>query len=230
MSLRCWSCAAEVGEGQLSCPFCSKIQPFPEGTDYFRCLGLKRFLVLDLQDLEKRFYALSRQIHPDFHHTKDPGEQEISLKNSALLNRAYRTLRDPFSRAEYLILLEEGGKDGIAAKMPQAFLEEVFSLQETLEEFRSASDAPEKERLGEKLRETLRTLEKRLQEEEEQLFEHFRRWDGMIAENGAASDARKKELLHSVKELLSYRTYLVNLIEDGRHLLEGHTERRPVRH
>ena len=229
-STQCWCCGAEIREGEIRCTSCSKIQPFAEGTDYFSCLGLKRLLNIDLTDLEKRFYQLSREVHPDFHHTKGQSEQDISLESSALLNKAYRTLKGPFSRAEYLIHLEEGNQDGIAAQTPRAFLEEVFALQEMLEEYRSTDDSEAKERLGEKLQKAQCVLQDRMAEQEKQLFERFEQWDQLAAGGETESTQQKKALVRQMKELLSHRSYIENLIEDGRHLLEGHADRRVIRH
>src|SRR3989304_829918 len=72
-----------------------------------------------------------------------PEEQAISLENSALVNTAYRTLRDPIARVEYLIGLEEGAVKGIPPKAPLDLLEEMLLGQEALEGGKaSALDAP----------------------------------------------------------------------------------------
>src|SRR5947209_2347425 len=90
----------------LSSPPRSPIEPFPPGTDYFSALGLPRKLVIDLRDLERRYYELSRRFHPDFFQSAPTRERLASLENSALINKAYHTLRDPLARAEYLVRLE----------------------------------------------------------------------------------------------------------------------------
>src|SRR5262245_50195470 len=100
------------------------IEPFPPGTDYFSALGLPRALRIDRTDLERRYHDLSRRFHPDFFQTASPRERRVSLENSALLNQAYRTLRDPISRTEYLVRLE-GGEAEIKAEAPQALFEEI---------------------------------------------------------------------------------------------------------
>lgn len=231
MVRECWSCRAQISPGDTLCKICSKIQPYPEGTDYFECMGLQRRLQLDLGDLERRFYDLSRRFHPDFYYGKDEAERTISLENSALLNKAYRTLKDPFIRVEYLILLEEGGKNSIAAKVPQEFLEEVFELQEALEKFRSESNQQTKRALEVKLQEACRFVESRLSDLEKQVLELFGRWDQLIPGDGQP-DAKqvRKDLIQQMKELMSYRTYFRNLIEDIHHSLAGHSDRRDIRH
>ncbi len=113
----CWNCQSEVG-GEYFCDRCVKIQPTPLRVDYFQHLGLSRHLAIDLQELERRFHELSRKFHPDFFQRSSEREKAISLENSALLNTAYRTLRDPILRVEYLISLEEGAVKDIPAKAP----------------------------------------------------------------------------------------------------------------
>src|SRR5580698_10374859 len=103
--------------------------------DYFEFLDLPRNLAIDLKDLEKRFYALSRQLHPDLHSRKSPEEREQSLESTAILNDAYRTLREPIARAEYLLKLEGFDIGEQTTKdVPPELLEEVFELNMAIEE------------------------------------------------------------------------------------------------
>ena len=93
--------------------------------DYFKMFDLPHMLSLDLGVLEKKFHELSRQHHPDYHKTLSDPEQEESLKMSALLNNAYRTLRDPTMRAEYL--LSSSGFTIDSSKVPQLSLIHISS-------------------------------------------------------------------------------------------------------
>jgi len=83
-------------------------------SDYSSVFGLPRRLQLDQEELRQRFYALSRQHHPDFHQLAGERERAEALASSALTNRAYRALRDPVGRVEYLVALEDG-RDGSPA-------------------------------------------------------------------------------------------------------------------
>ena len=114
-------------------------------TDYFEVFGLERRLQVDLGALQRRFYALSRQHHPDFHQMAGEDVQAAALERSALVNRAYRTLRDPLSRLAYLIGLEDGtGADGaVRPKAPMDLLEEMLEIQEALEEAKTSGRNPE---------------------------------------------------------------------------------------
>jgi molecular chaperone HscB len=100
--------------------------------NYFDFFELDHKLDLDLKDLEKRFYALSRKWHPDMFARRSAPEQQEALDATAILNDGYRTLRDPVSRAEYL--LKENGFD--IGEQKSEFLEEVFELNMALESMR----------------------------------------------------------------------------------------------
>ena len=62
--------------------------------DYFAVFSLPRKLHIDLAQLERSFYRLSRKFHPDVYATKSPEEQQWSLDRTSLLNDAYRTLKN----------------------------------------------------------------------------------------------------------------------------------------
>src|SRR5262249_6210031 len=144
----CWSCG-DMRAAQF-CTSCGKVQP-PQPVDYFSFFGMPRKLNLDTAVLEREFYALSRQLHPDLYVGRDTREQEWSLEQSSRLNDAYRTLKDPIRRTEYLLKLEgvelEGQSKAAteAARMsgekkqivPPNLLEEVFELNMQLEEARA---------------------------------------------------------------------------------------------
>src|SRR4029077_6581247 len=95
----CWSCGS-MRAGPF-CQACGKIQP-PVPVDYFSFFGLPPKLTVDVTALEKSFYELSRKLHPDLNARAGTQEQEWSMEQSSLLNDAYRTLRNPILRTEYL--------------------------------------------------------------------------------------------------------------------------------
>ena len=124
----CWSCRART-HGEHFCPACGKIQPLPRGTDYFAFFGLPRKLRVDAAELEKRFHQLSWRLHPDNFVRAAEYERELSLDRSSQLNDAYRALRDPISRVEYLLAREGARKEGEHKQQaPPELLEEVFEL------------------------------------------------------------------------------------------------------
>ena len=216
----CWHCQSEVA-GEYFCDRCVKVQPLSKELDYFTCLGLPRRLKIDPADLEKRFYELSRTFHPDFFQTKTDSEQAISLGNSALLNTAYRTLKDPVHRAEYLLRLEAGSAKDIRNSPPADLFEEILALQDDLDEFRAASSTESSPETLEPLRNKLAadrdTLEQRQRDMERRLFEIFEAWDTLQDQCEAPNaDSRKKRetLLKDMREILSNRTYVRNIVDD----------------
>ncbi len=212
----CWHCQSEVA-GEYFCERCVKVQPVSKETDYFTCLGLPRRLTIDPKQLEAKFYELSRAFHPDFYHGKSETEQRISLGNAAMLNSAYRTLRDPVQRAEYLLDLEAGSAKEIRTSPPADLFEEILELQETLDEYRGSDRGTEEaQALRTRLLEERASLERRREDMEAQLRDLFTRWDA-LQDNGEAGPVAREErdrLLKAMRELLSNRTYVTNILND----------------
>ena len=132
------------------CTACGRVQP-PVPVDYFTFFGLARKLNVDVVHLEREFYELSRKLHPDLYIRADKREQEWSLEQSSLLNDAYRTLKDPIKRTQYLLRLEgveleeqsKAATEKARAKgqvkkqvVPPDLLEDVFELNLRVEELR----------------------------------------------------------------------------------------------
>jgi molecular chaperone HscB len=188
--------------------------------DFFQVFGLERRLAVDTAALQRRFYELSRQWHPDFHQRQPAAEQARALEESARVNAAYRALRDPIARVEYLIRLEEGRetREGAAVKpkAPPDLLAEMFEIQESLEEARSgALDDTTRATLTEQrdgLRSRMTDAERRLAGPLSQA------WD-------SAAPAERTAALAALKEALATRAYLRTVIDDlSAALGEGHEE------
>jgi len=212
----CWHCQSEVS-GEYFCERCVKVQPVSKEADYFTCLGFPRRLTINLQELEAKFYELSRAFHPDFYQNKSDTEQAISLGNAATLNTAYRTLRDPIQRAEYLLDLEAGAVKEIRTSPPADLFEEILELQDTLEEYRTSDQSSDTGRkLHEQLRLEQQTLEQRKQDMEAQLAGLFAEWDTLQDRGEATSQSRadRDRLLKQMREILSNRTYVKNIVDD----------------
>jgi molecular chaperone HscB len=214
----CWHCQSEV-TGEYLCGQCVKVQPLSKGLDYFACFKLPRLLNIDEQELERTYYDLSRTFHPDFYSTKDESEKTISLGNSAFLNSAYRTMKDPIQRVEYLIRLEAGAVKDIRSNPPADLFEEILELQEDMETFRglrSDNDSMERNALREKLQCEREHLEDRQAEMEKALRAKYQEWDQLQTANPDPSEARdqKNTMLRSMQEVLSNRTYICNMVND----------------
>src|SRR5215510_6831129 len=142
--LECRNCGAGAPVDEHFCPQCSRILALGRHGDYFTFLGLPRKLLIHPQDLERRFRELSRKFHPDYFYNATSVERLASLERSSYLNDAYRTLRNPVSRIEHLLAIEglaSAKSEEGTAKVPAGLLEEVFALNEELDEIREQREA-----------------------------------------------------------------------------------------
>lgn len=205
--VRCWRCQDEHTP-QVFCPACGALQPLPPDIDYFTVFGLARDPMLDEQALANTYYDLSRQLHPDLHQTGTTEEQEASLQNTAVLNRAYRTLRDPVQRGQYWLELngEQLGKEN--NKVPPDLALLVFEVQEQLAAVREARSAGTDDALtGRKaeLTQVRDDLDDRMRGLQQKLATNFSKWGQT---NGSS------ELLGELKRVLSDMAYLRTLTRD----------------
>jgi molecular chaperone HscB len=221
--IACWSCSIGHNDSTLFCPHCSKIQP-PPGGDFFQVFSLDRRFTIDLPALEQEFHRLSRKVHPDRFARAGEIERQWSLADTALLNDAYRTLKDPLHRTEYLLKLEgaeigeeHAGKDRKDQKdpsrVPADLLEEVFELNMQLEEMRMARKTGEEDpQLLADLEQAKKKFESLLGAVDEDLHAQWQVWD---AGDAAARQAAQKAMV----ALLDRRRYLSNLVRDVNEVL-----------
>jgi molecular chaperone HscB len=182
------------------------------GLDYFAVFGLPRQLWIEMGALEQKFLQLSWKLHPDNFVNAGEAERELSLQRSSELNDAYRVLRDPVARVGYLLAIEGERKEGEKKQLaPPELLEEVFELNESLDELREAKSAGAD--LG-ALQTRLQTAEKnfgeKLQEVDVELQSVAKDWDAAIGAN--ADGATRKKLMARMNELLNRRSYIRNLV------------------
>ena len=213
----CWACSVAHNDATLFCPHCSKIQP-PPGGDYFSVFSLTPSLDLDLESLEQEFHRLSRKLHPDRFARAQENEKEWSLADTALLNDAYRTLKEPIHRTEYLLKLHgaeigeesSGDRKGQTdpSRVPADLLEEVFDLNMQLEEMRMARKMGETDPdLQASLEQAQRKFEGLLEDVDRDLRTQWQAWDeGDTAARHAAQN--------TMVSLLHRRRYLSNLLRD----------------
>jgi molecular chaperone HscB len=193
--------------------------------NYFEVFDLDRKLGIDTTRLQARYYELSRRYHPDFQQSAPPEEQARALERSALLNAAYRSLRDPIARIEYLVRLEggHGAKEAATVKptAPPELLEEIFEVQEMLQEAKMGGlDPGARGRLSaERDR-----LSARRREEEDRLTGSLSAvWDG-------TPPGERPRVLEMLKEGLARRAYLGTVVDDLDAALDGDQERHVAHH
>ena len=132
----CWRCQTGP-HAALLCPSCEAPLPLPPDADLFQVLGLPRDLAVDRGDLERRYHAMSRAVHPDRHQTGGARERELAEVVSAAVNRAYRTLRDPVRLGRYWLELHGEPLHDSKQQVPPTLAADVFETQEKLEELRA---------------------------------------------------------------------------------------------
>src|ERR1700746_2821774 len=226
----CWSCGTM--RAVHFCESCGKVQP-PAPVDYFTFFGLPPKLNLDVAALEKDFYELSRKLHPDLNARAGSQEQEWSLQQSSLLNDAYRTLKDPIKRTQYLLKLEgveleeqsksateKARSTGEMKKqvIPPDMLEEVFDLNVQLEELRAQKKMGEDDPA---LIEEIGRQRLELEEKHEALLEELKRgwseWDRAV---DSGTEADRLSIRDKMVDVLNRRNYLRNLVRDVNEVLE----------
>jgi molecular chaperone HscB len=169
-------------------------------TDYFELFGIPRSLNLSLDALQQRYYELSRQLHPDRFMQKPEAERQRALDMSSALNDAYRTLKDPVKRAQYLLGLEgfdigeQRSKD-----VPPELLEEVFELNMALEEMRGGDDSARPQ-----LEQAEKNFTKMLAETDQQLQSFFEQYD----------KSKSQDVLSQIRNVLNRRKYIQNLVSE----------------
>jgi molecular chaperone HscB len=210
----CRSCGGGAPVDAHFCPQCSKILPLGRQGDYFAFMGVPRKLRIDSALLEQRFRALSRQFHPDYFYNAEPGERRASLERSSYLNDAYRTLRNSVTRIEYLLKIEglaPQGPEQASRQVPPALLEEVFALNEELDEIREqrANGVPGPE-WNERLQRARRPIDAKRADHEAQLEELSKRWDAAV--DAHAGDDERRAVLTVLRDRFLERNYINNLL------------------
>src|SRR5271168_400685 len=211
--LVCWSCH-ERALGTHFCSSCGKLQQIPSSLDYFALFELPKKLWIEMDSLEKKFLQLSWKLHPDNFVNATELERELSLKRSSELNDAYRVLRDPVARVEYLLAIEGARKEGEHKQQaPPELLEEVFELNESLDELRDAkSEGGDLAALKARLESAQKTFQQKLEEVDAELFAVAKQWDATvdIAASGTNAHAERETIKQRLNELLNRRSYIRN--------------------
>ncbi|MGH7267565.1 MAG: Fe-S protein assembly co-chaperone HscB [Candidatus Rokuibacteriota bacterium] len=213
LTVKCRGCGADTAAAEL-CPECGRLQPFPAGADHWVVLGLERRLSLDRADLERRFHELNRRLHPDYFRLRPEEEQAISLDTAAAVNTAYRTLREPASRVEYLLELEGMGLGTAGQARPPADLfEEIMEVQEARQELPTAG-AAEAPALKAHLLSAREDLAARRARTETDLAGLLPGWDEAV-------DGERRALLGPMRDVLAMRAYLRTVLRDLDQTLEA---------
>jgi molecular chaperone HscB len=167
--------------------------------NHFELFGLPMAFSLDAGKLDQAYRDIQGEIHPDKFAHAGEAEQRLAMQWATRVNEAYQTLRRPFDRANYLLLLQGiHAMDANNTSMPMDFLVQQMEWREQLEEAKAAQDAAVLDRLEKTLRSEARDFQALLGEEIDQqrnyplaaaTLRKLRFTDKLLAEVGAAYEA-----------------------------------------
>jgi molecular chaperone HscB len=178
--------------------------------DHYAVLGIPRGLNLFVDDIQQRYYALSRELHPDRFMQKPEAERQRALDMSSALNDAYRTLKDPIKRAQYLLTLEGFDVGEQRSKdVPPELLEEVFELNMALEEMRGGDHSARPQ-----LEQAEKNFTGMLIETDQQLQSLFAQYD----------ESQSRDVLSQIRNVLNRRKYVQNLVSEVERTLSANPE------
>lgn len=207
--MTCPHCNKET-TSQEYCSECGRILP-PIQSNYFDVFGLPvDRLMIDISQLEKRFLELSRKYHPDRFASKTPLENQIAHEYSSAINNAYRTLKEPISRAKYVVERQLGSIEEKSAHVPPDMAEFFFEIHDVLDTIRESNgNAPE-------------LALKEVQKAEQELREKVKELETNLEQQFAVYDsAPDKQNLEKIKEILSERSYIRSFLRQIDNTLKG---------
>ncbi len=165
--------------------------------NYFEFYDLPQSFKIDESQLKKKFYALSKQYHPDFYVNEPQEKQDEILELSTVNNRAYRILSDPLMRIEYILELHHLIAEGDKYTLPQEFLMEMMDVNEALMDMEFEPDPSRLMVIGAQVDEIEASIFDQLKELTDQFDDH---------------DTEKSEdILLKIKDLWYRQKYLMRV-------------------
>ena len=154
----CQSCGDSL-ISPLFCFSCNSLQTISDDLDHFKVMGLPHCFEIDSVELEDLYQRLTLEMHPDFFGAAPENQKRLSEKSSVMLNAAYSSLREPTSRARYLLSLFAREKNLQTDALPEGFLQEMFTLQEELDEMLESCDQSDLSKMNEDLQNRYASIE-----------------------------------------------------------------------
>ena len=154
----CQSCGDSL-ISPLFCFSCNSLQTISDDIDHFEVMGLPHCFEIDSEELENLYQRLTLEMHPDFFVEAPEKQKHLSEKSSVMLNAAYSTLREPASRARYLLSLFAKGNSLQTDELPEGFLQDMFIFQESLDEILESGDQSALCKMNEDLQDSYNFIE-----------------------------------------------------------------------
>jgi molecular chaperone HscB len=164
--------------------------------NYFEFYDIPESFEPDTALLKKKFYALSKQYHPDFYANEDEAKQQEILEISTINNKAYQTLNDPARRLEYILKQHELVSEGAKPQLPADFLMEMMDLNERLMEVDDA--------------ENLASIRAEALAVEDDLTNELK---SLTADYETLNDTAKEDRLNSITDIYYRQKYLLRIKE-----------------
>lgn len=161
--------------------------------NYFELYDLSIALQPAREQVQQRFYELSRRYHPDFHSQATEEEQADMLEKASQVNMAYKVLMHPDETIKYVLQLKGLLEEEEKYQLSPDFLMEMMDLNEQALDVAEESDA-------DRLRQTIQQTQTEIYEPVKAIVEHYQ--EGVTTE---------KELLQ-VKEYYYRKKYLDRIL------------------
>lgn len=134
---KCGHCSAPLAS-PVVCATCHSLYTVPASATCFELLGLPRRFEIDTERLNAAYRSIARNIHPDRFSGQSPEMVALATRLSAEVNRAYDILKDPVSRAAYMLELAGGPGPSEVRDVPGNLLAEVMMMREEIDAARQA--------------------------------------------------------------------------------------------
>ena len=192
----CQSCSDSL-ISPLFCFSCNSLQTISDDIDHFEVMGIPHCFEIDSDELENLYQRLTLEMHPDFFGAASEEQKRLSEKSSVMLNAAYSSLRESASRARYLLSLFVGEKKLQTNVLAEDFLQEMFTLQEELDEMLESCDQSGLCKMNEDLQNRYNIIESN--------------YDALVKKFGTSPD--NTEILQQLQTQLNTERYLRRLLD-----------------
>ena len=112
--------------------------------NYFQLFKIEQSVTIDSISLEKKYFELQKEFHPDKYVNAGDHEKRLSLQITSYINEAYETLKNDYLKSIYLLKVEgfEVGDQNNTISDPE-FLMHQMELREEYEKITLSKNSEE---------------------------------------------------------------------------------------